>query len=226
MGSIAAVDDVDRGSTRALLTATAERLFAEKGIEGVSLRAISAAAGQANNVAVQYHFTDRRGLITAVIGWRLVELERRRAELLARAGPVGGRLDARDLVEILFRPMAETVDGAGRNVHARFLLHFMTEADRWMVIDHPINAWLNVGHRNEASPTVQALDLLAERLDGLPLSVVQERIGHLMRMFLGALIDRENAMTHGRRAAPLEHVIDEQLAMITAALSVPAAPDG
>src|SRR5690606_16467768 len=100
-----------------------------------SLRAVSAAAGQANNVAVQYHFTDRGGLITAIIQSRLVELERRRAELMSRAAAEREELDVHDLVEILFRPMSETIEPDGRNVHARFLLHFMTEADRWMVID-------------------------------------------------------------------------------------------
>jgi hypothetical protein len=98
----------------------------------------------------------------------------------------------------------------------------MTEADRWMVIDHPINAWLNVALRDEASPTVRALDLLAERLRPLPMSTVRERIGHLIRMFLGALVERENALAYGRAAASLDSVIEDQLGMITAALSVGA----
>jgi AcrR family transcriptional regulator len=218
MDSSPPAEPCDRVSTRALLTATAERLFAEKGMEGVSLRAISAAAGQANNVAVQYHFNDRRGLITAIISGRLVDFERRRGELLAAVAEEGRALDARGLVEILFRPMSETLDEQGRNVHARFLLHFTTEADRWMVVDHPINAWLDAAARDGASPTVQALDMLAERLDPLPPALVRQRISHLMRMFLGALIERENAIAYGRPAASLEQEIQEQLNMITAAL--------
>ena len=40
----------------------AERLFAERGIEAVSLREVGAACGLRNNSAAQYHFGSRTGL--------------------------------------------------------------------------------------------------------------------------------------------------------------------
>ncbi|MET0908751.1 MAG: helix-turn-helix domain-containing protein, partial [Ilumatobacteraceae bacterium] len=49
----------------------AERLFALHGIDGVSLRQIAAAAGTANNSAVNYHFGSKDGLITAIFQYRL-----------------------------------------------------------------------------------------------------------------------------------------------------------
>ena len=54
-------------ATREQLIAAAETLFAERGIEGVSLREINAAAGQRNASSIQYHFGNRDGLLAAVI---------------------------------------------------------------------------------------------------------------------------------------------------------------
>ena len=53
--------------TRKKLVTAAEALFAEHGIEAVSLRSITRAAGQRNANALQYHFGDRSGLVRAVL---------------------------------------------------------------------------------------------------------------------------------------------------------------
>lgn len=54
-------------STKQRLVSAAEVLFAERGIGGVSLREINAAAGQRNATALQYHFRDRFGLVAAIL---------------------------------------------------------------------------------------------------------------------------------------------------------------
>lgn len=64
------------------LVRAAERLFAEKGSDAVSLREINAAAGATNASAVQYHFGDRRGLVRAVLAKHEVEVEQRRHAML------------------------------------------------------------------------------------------------------------------------------------------------
>ena len=53
-------------ATRARLITTAERLFADQGIEAVSVRAVNAAAGQ-GAAAVYYHFGTKDQLLTAVL---------------------------------------------------------------------------------------------------------------------------------------------------------------
>src|ERR1700722_10379672 len=57
-------------ATRQLILATAEQLFAERGIAAVPLRDIGVAAGQKNNVAVQYHFGDRESLLQEITSYR------------------------------------------------------------------------------------------------------------------------------------------------------------
>jgi AcrR family transcriptional regulator len=64
------------------LVRAAERLFAERGSDAVSLREINAAAGATNASAVQYHFTDRRGLVRAVLAKHDAKVEDRRHRLL------------------------------------------------------------------------------------------------------------------------------------------------
>jgi AcrR family transcriptional regulator len=67
--------------TRERLLACAEELFATRGIDAVSVRDITEAAG-ANTAAINYHFGSKRGLIEAIVASRADALGRRRAELL------------------------------------------------------------------------------------------------------------------------------------------------
>lgn len=53
--------------TRARLIRAAERLFADRGVETVSLREINREADQRNASALQYHFEDRGGLVLAIL---------------------------------------------------------------------------------------------------------------------------------------------------------------
>lgn len=88
------------------LIRAAERLFAERGSDQVSLREITTEAGATNASAVQYHFGDRRGLIRAVLAKHDAEVERRRHELLD-AYEQAGAPDVRALAHALVQPLAD-----------------------------------------------------------------------------------------------------------------------
>jgi AcrR family transcriptional regulator len=99
----------DSQRTQAKLIAVAEGLFAERGIEGVSLSEINRAAEQGNNSALHYHFGSKDGLIAAI--WE------KHAERLA--GPLRESLDAmpdrptpRDVVSHMVRPLSTRLDDA------------------------------------------------------------------------------------------------------------------
>lgn len=53
--------------TRLALLRAAERLFAQRGVDSVSMREIAAAAGQANHSAVLYHFADKHELVNSLL---------------------------------------------------------------------------------------------------------------------------------------------------------------
>lgn len=91
--------------TRARLIATAEKLFAERGIAAVSLAEINLAAGQRNKTAAHYHFGDKDGLLRAVLDKHLPGLMRQRDERFA-ALAAGGGWSARGVVRALLDPLA------------------------------------------------------------------------------------------------------------------------
>lgn len=88
------------------LICAAERLFAERGSDQVSLREITSAAGATNASAVQYHFGGRRGLIRAVLAKHDAGVEERRHALLDDYETVGVR-DVRALAQALVQPLAD-----------------------------------------------------------------------------------------------------------------------
>lgn len=64
------MDTADKQPTRDRILDQAERLFAERGIDAVSLRAINAAAGVSPGI-LHYHFGNREPLIESIISRRL-----------------------------------------------------------------------------------------------------------------------------------------------------------
>ena len=98
-------------ATALQLLLTAERLFAEHGLAGVSLRQIAVEAGSANNSAVAYHFGSKEGLVQAIFGYRLPQLLQRRELLKARLRPgdLRARLEAQ-LLPVL--ELAESREGS------------------------------------------------------------------------------------------------------------------
>src|SRR3984957_12130350 len=65
------------------LLQTAERLFAQAGVENVALTQIVAQAGQKNRSALHYHFGSRAGVLTAVLNRRLAAINARREAMIA-----------------------------------------------------------------------------------------------------------------------------------------------
>ncbi len=111
---------------------TAEQLFAERGIHGVSLREIGSAAGQRNNNVIPYHFGNRDGLVAAIYAYRSEGINRRRFELLAGEEPADAD-ELTYLLRVLLRPHAETVGDASNHFVgflARLLLDIGSIASR------------------------------------------------------------------------------------------------
>ncbi len=97
--------------TQRQLISAAETLFADRGIDGVSLREITVEAGVRNSTALQYHFGTREGLVRAVLRKHFGGIEVRRDELLDDYERVGDD-DLRTLVAAYVRPLAAKLDDA------------------------------------------------------------------------------------------------------------------
>ncbi|MFI5718568.1 helix-turn-helix domain-containing protein [Nocardia sp. NPDC051750] len=92
--------------TRVLLIETAERLFARRGYEAVTLAEIRSAAGQHNASVISYYFGSKENLLRAVFEHRLPTISADRAALVERLTATGNPLTTRDVLWILVQPPA------------------------------------------------------------------------------------------------------------------------
>ncbi|CAN5147633.1 TetR/AcrR family transcriptional regulator [soil metagenome] len=109
-------DPKDQGETRARVLDVAERLFAERGFDAVSLRHITAEAG-VNVAAVNYHFGSKDKLIFEVMARRIEPVNARRLAMLdeAEAAAGDGILEVETILEALYWPLAsELSEGSSR----------------------------------------------------------------------------------------------------------------
>jgi AcrR family transcriptional regulator len=93
--------------TREQLLDAAERLWGERGVDGVSLREIRIAAGQRNSSALQFHFGDRSGLLLALAQRHLPRIGRLQEQLYAALVASGRGDDLAGLIEVLVGPTAD-----------------------------------------------------------------------------------------------------------------------
>ena len=100
---------VPNGGPKLRLVEAAEKLFAEKGFEAVSVRDITKEAG-ANVAAVNYHFGSRDGLVLAVMSRYLTPVNQERlAELEKVERNSGGQPAIEDVLEAYVRPLVAHV---------------------------------------------------------------------------------------------------------------------
>ena len=102
-------------NTKDRLLDTAERLFAQNGVEATSLRTITAEAG-VNLAAVNYHFQSKEALLHAVIARRLNPVNERRLAMLdaCEAATGGGQLPLEPVLDALLRPVFEMLSGQAK----------------------------------------------------------------------------------------------------------------
>lgn len=163
----------------------AERLFAEHGIDGVSMRRIGAAAGSGNHYAVQYHFKDKVGLARAIIAARAGSLEEKRMRLLNEAGTNGGLRDPHALMRAYLLPYALHTDKDGRHTYAAFAISLNFHSS----IPDPQSI-----SREMVPMAMHILHLLTECLPDVPIDAVRRRLRIAMVAFLHAVVeaDRES----------------------------------
>lgn len=190
----------------------AELLFAEHGLNGVSLRQIGVAAGGGNNSVIQYHFGSKAGLIRAIIERRVESFEARRVELLAEAKEQVGAARILALLKAVALPLAEAEDPYGRHVYAHFLLQFDLNFRYHDGLEHP--GW------GEHTAAYQAVMLLAEVLPTLSQRDLSTRIGWVGRMFLCALIERDNARANGKPIKKEKQFLEEIFNAMLAVMQV------
>jgi AcrR family transcriptional regulator len=171
----------------------AERLFAERGYEGVSLREIGAAAGSGNNSAVQYHFGSKEQLVVAIFENRLPYIDDRRAVLIAQLEP----RDIRGWVECYILPLLEQgeIDGS----------HYMSFI---AAVEHQVGLFENLPARF-GTRTREFHEAVGTLMTDVPQPLRAHRILQVVRLSVHAASARERAKAQGLEVLPFAvHVAD------------------
>ncbi len=115
-------------STKVKILDAAEKLIAEKGYDGTSVRAICSAA-QANVAAVHYHFNGKEGVVEAILDRRMSVLTIRRKQLLDDLFSKDDVPSVRSLIGTIVMPLAELIDSAGSYglAYVKMLAHLFHE---------------------------------------------------------------------------------------------------
>ncbi len=202
---------VDKEKTLECLILAGERLIAQRGIEGVSLRQVNLEAGQKNTSAALYHFGTKEGLMMAIFDYRMAHVDQRRHDLLDQ-----DESSIRDLIKAWIVPdIEEITEAEGGSYHARFLA---------VVCNHPEFRVQDVWHRPHAGSYQRLSDGLRRLLPNLSPQVFSMRFGMAMLQSIYAIADQERLMAADRESAinaPLfvSHLIDVMEAILTAPLS-------
>jgi AcrR family transcriptional regulator len=99
---------VARFDTRLALMRAAEQLFAQQGVDRVSLREIAIAAGQRNVSAATYHFGSKREMIEAILERHSRPIQTDWATALQQDSE--RKLTLQQLAELLVRPIVAKID--------------------------------------------------------------------------------------------------------------------
>jgi AcrR family transcriptional regulator len=182
-----------RPSTKEQILLAAERLFAERGYEGVSLREIGAAAGSSNNSAVQYHFGSKEQLVTAIFEHRLSYIDERRALLVAQLQP----RDLRGWVECYVLPLLEQGEIAG----SHYMSFIAAVEQQTKLFDHlPEQFW---------SRTEEFRREVGSLMPDVPEPLRSHRILQVVLLSVHAASFRERAKANGIEVMPFAiHVAD------------------
>lgn len=200
-------------ATRNAILETAVRLFAERGVLGVSNRQIGAAAGMGNTSVVGYYFDSKSDLVRALVRRFNDQVNIGRERRLAQLGDAP---DLRDWVVCLVHPYLEHLEADGSPTwYARFIAQVMTDPGfRQILVDET------------ASESMQRiLSGLGECLPDLPDRVLRERSRIGSHVIVQMCAERERALAEGLPVQPAAwdeaatSLVDVLIGMWTAAMT-------
>jgi AcrR family transcriptional regulator len=171
------------------LLLTAERLFAEEGVDTVTVRRISQAADQRNNSVLQYHFGSKDALIEAILDYRMTPMNARRLESLEEAERRGERWSVRRIVESIVLPYSDLLKGPASDSYYLSLIAQLYSHQRTEVL-------IGAGYARTRS-LQQCFTLLNEALAHLPKVEREQRL----RLMGHTLVHALAQWAHERRQA-------------------------
>jgi AcrR family transcriptional regulator len=201
-------------STRDLLLDAAARLFAQRGIDNVSIAEIVRTANQRNASAVHYHFGSRDEILRAVLARHVPAIADRRRQLLERARSKPAR-DVRSAAEAVVRPVTEFAQGGWREwAYLQIGSELTGTVDR---VTPEIRELL------KQTAGYEAWELLRERCPKIPADLWRAR-QEICIVFIGrAAADRARTLDGGDRhdIESDDRFVDNLVDMVIGAMTAP-----
>ena len=138
--------DSSEHKTRDKILTIAEQMFADKGVDAVSLRGINAACGVSPGV-LHYHFGNREGLLIGILQRRmdpLMALRRERIMALMDSETVS----IEQVVRMLVEPLASFIDEDGQGGRAYIKLISRLYADNHPVFEQISRQYIEQGNHH------------------------------------------------------------------------------
>ena len=211
-------DQLRKGErTRRRLKKTALRLFAQRGLENVSIRDIQAAAGQKNNGSITYYFASRDALIREIVADVAAVLDqdnnRRLDALEARGGPTS----VREVAEILLPIVRRGEKDEQNDLDQLLFFTSVMISRRDLLFEATADA---------DRATRRCFHHILRLAPEMPKEIINQRL-HLMLLFAlsaGASMEsgkdgRRNLSSLWDRASAEHHLADIMAGMITAPVS-------
>ncbi len=170
--------------TRERLLFAAERLFAEYGVDGVSLRQVNAEAGQRNSSAAHYHFGSKEALVEAIYKSRMAQVNLRRSVMVEELIAADKQKDLRALVAAIVWPIAEQIyETEGGLSYVRFVAQ---------IHGRPRTDIIVYARQGVAESLDWANARIRETLSHIPPAILSPRIGFMFSLIYATLAHREN----------------------------------
>ncbi|MGB5950508.1 MAG: helix-turn-helix domain-containing protein [Parvibaculum sp.] len=209
--------DMKGDETRDRIKLAALKLFAERGVDGVSIREIVSEAGQRNVGSLHYYFRTKEALVRELVIDGAKVINDRRNEMLARLHRDGGPTTLREVIEMLVWP---SIGGSDIREQDGTYMRFV--------------ASLSMNHREIITRALQGgewdsgyrecLKHIRELLPHIPERVLDQRIV-FMGIYLGATIaSRASAVDAGGKARDfwmIKSTMDNFIDTIQALLEAP-----
>lgn len=205
-----------RNDAQERLMTAAERLFAERGLDGVSLRQINEAARCRNVSAIHYHFGSKEALITALIERRMAGINTRRLAMLSELEQSGQVGNLHAVVEAMVWPLVEQLNNTTGGNHYIQLLAQVYGDPRIPIAET---------FRGRYGQSVRRIEeLIHQLLTHLPREVVATRLALATGQMIHALADWERHLRAPRGKARTAHTalfVSILTEAIAAALAAP-----
>jgi len=179
-------------STRDLLKLAARRLFAHRGLDGVSVRDIVLAAGQRNSGSLHYYFGTKQNLARELVSDGAKLIDQRRNSQLDDIERAGGPRQLREIIEVLVWPSTGLAGERGEeDTYIRFIT-ILQMSHRQLFLDALEGRW--------ASGYERCLAHIRRLLKDIDPLIVTQRLVFMSLYMRAAMSSREAALEAGSQS--------------------------